>query len=65
MGYGTGCVLVTKQVNSNEPADHHRPYNIEHTADISRVPDQGPYAPQGSRRLRKWSRRSKSVLPTF
>ena len=26
---------------------------------------QGPYAPQGSRKLRKWSRRSKSVLPTI
>ena len=25
----------------------------------------GPYAPQGSRKLQKWSRRSKSVLPTF
>ena len=27
--------------------------------------DQGPYAPQGSRKLRKWSRHSKSVLLTF
>ena len=26
---------------------------------------QGPYAPHGSRKLRKWSRRSKSVLPWF
>ena len=26
---------------------------------------QGPYAPQGSRKLQKWSRRSKSVLPWF
>ena len=25
----------------------------------------GPYAPQGSRKLRKWSRRSKSVLQSF
>ena len=25
----------------------------------------GPYAPQGSRKLQKWSRRSKSVRPWF
>ena len=28
-------------------------------------PNQGPYAPQGSRKLPKWSRCSKSVLPTL
>ena len=28
-------------------------------------PVQGPYAPQGSGKLRKWSRRSKSVLQTM
>ena len=31
-------------------------------SDVDLFPGQGPYAPQGSRKLRKWSRRSKSVL---
>ena len=37
------------------------PPPLPHTESVA----LGPYAPQGSRKLRKWSRRSKSVLPTF
>ena len=35
---------------------------VHESTRFGQVSDKGPYAPQGSRKLRKWSRRSKSAL---